>query len=145
MTMSSNENDVLLADHNEDNPNNMIVSDVLKGRLPDEFYEEILEKDQDIRIVLTGGNDYKAFLKLTSTHETEKGWSLIGVTTKINALKLMKTQRAAWTAVAIMYGSTEVVKEMKVNTDKFKIGIDFPDANIAYSSECIVTLSCLEE
>ena len=145
MIMSSNENDVLLPDNNEDNPNNMIVSDVLKGRLPDEFYEEILEKDQDIRIVLTGGNDYKAFLKLTSTHETEKGWSLIGVTTKINALKLMKTQRAAWTAVAIMYGSTEVVKKMKVNTDKFKIGIDFPDSNIAYSSECIVTLSCLEE
>ena len=143
--MSSNENDVLLPNTTEDNPNNMIVSDVLKGRLPDEFYEEILEKDQDIRIVLTGGNDYKAILKLTSTHETEKGWSLIGMTTKINALKLMKTQRNAWNTVAIMYGSTEVVKEMRINSDRFKIGIDFPDANIAYSSECTVTLSCIEE
>ena len=144
--MSSNKTDVLLADPDtKENPNNMIVSDVLKGRLPEEFYETIQEEDQDIRIVLTGESDYKAFLKLTSTHENSSGWSLLGVTTKLNALKLMKTKREAWKSVTIMYGATETVKEMKIKTEKFKIGVDFADPNVGYSSECLVSLSCIEE
>ena len=144
--MSSKESDVLIPTPSiEENPNNMIVSDVLKGRLPDEFYEEILERDEDIRIVLQGQSDYKAFLKLTSSHETPRGWSIMGITTKINALKIMKTQRNAWNHVAIMYGATDTIKKMNIDTEKFKIGVDFPSADMTYKGECIVTISCLEE
>ena len=142
--MSSNET-LLDSLPGEENPNNMIVSDVLKGRLPEQFFEEIQEKDQDVRVVLTGTGENKTFLKITSMHESDKGWSIVGVTTKLNALKVMRSTRETWRNIAVMYGATDVIKEMKINLDNFRMGVDFPDPGGSYNSDCVVTLACLEQ
>ena len=67
----------------EKNPNNMIVSDVLKERLADEYYEEPTN-DGPVKVILSDA-ETKVVMKLTAVETSQKGWTVIASTTKKNA------------------------------------------------------------
>lgn len=126
------------------NPNNMIVSDVLKDLLPPELYEEpenkgtlkvrLVSKDLETAIIAT----------LDSFHTSNDSWTITGKTTKKNALSLITNSDTSWLTVSLFEGQDEPLKEIIVNQDTFTAGVQFPEGLWNENApNCSITMSCL--
>lgn len=125
----------------DENPNNMIVSDVLKDRLPNDFYREPV----DIGVVRVhidlGGDDLSFSL---SSYENQAGtYTINGTASKEDGLKLVTAASNEVRSVSILRGVNNIVKTIEGTPDTTKIAVDFTDWN--GSQECIVTLTLSED
>ena len=124
----------------EKNPNNMIVSDVLKERLADEYYEEPTN-DGPIKVVLSA-NDMRVVMKLTAVENNQNGWTVIASTTKKNAIRILKQPNEFWDEVKITMGQDSVLREMALDKKKVSLTISLPDQTIGgLGSDSVVTIS----
>ena len=123
------------------NPNNMIVSDVLKDRLPNNFYEEAPTAGA-VRVNLVS-HEAAILFSLSSIETTNKSWSVTGTATKSDGLELISASEDSWKTINIIKGTDTIVRSMNIPSDSLKISIDFPDW--ATAQECIVTLTCEDE
>jgi hypothetical protein len=124
----------------EKNPNNMIVSDILKERLADEYYEEPTN-DGPIKVVLSA-NDMRVVMKLTAVENNQNGWTVIASTTKKNAIRILKQSNEFWDEVKITMGQDDVLREMSLDKKKVSLTISLPDQTIGgLGSDSVVTIS----
>ena len=124
----------------EKNPNNMIVSDVLKERLADEYYEEPTNEGP-IKVVLSA-NDMRVVMKLTAVENNQNGWTVIASTTKKNAIRILKQPNEFWDEVKITMGQDSVLREMALDKKKVSLTISLPDQTIGgLGSDSVVTIS----
>lgn len=124
----------------EKNPNNMIVSDILKERLADEYYEEPTN-DGPIKVVLSA-NDMRVIMKLTAVENNQNGWTVIASTTKKNAIRILKQSNEFWDEVKITMGQDDVLREMSLDKKKVSLTISLPDQTIGgLGSDSVVTIS----
>jgi hypothetical protein len=124
----------------EKNPNNMIVSDILKERLADEYYEEPTN-DGPIKVVLSA-NDMRVIMKLTAVENNQNGWTVIASTTKKNAIRILKQPNEFWDEVKITMGQDDVLREMALDKKKVSLTISLPDQTLGgLGSDSVVTIS----
>jgi hypothetical protein len=129
----------------EKNPNNMIVSDVLKDRLSDEYYEEPTN-DGPVKVILSTQDGNSIVMKLTAVEENPNGWSVIAATTKKNAIKVIKNPNVAWDNLKIAMGKDEVLREFKVEKEKVSLTVSLPDQySPGLASDAIITISYMNK
>ena len=124
----------------EKNPNNMIVSDVLKERLADEYYEEPTN-DGPVKVILSDA-ETKVVMKLTAVESSQKGWTVIASTTKKNAIRILKKTNESWDDVKIMMGKDDILKEMQLDKEKVSLTVSLPDQTLGgVGSDSVVTIA----
>lgn len=120
-----------------ENPNNMIVSDVLKDRLPSDFYREPVDIGVIRAHVVLDGDDLS--FNLSSYEATSTEHTITGAASKEDGLKLMSVTTSGVKGVEIVSGVNTPVKSIQASPQNTKISVDFNDWN--GSQECIVTLT----
>ena len=124
----------------EKNPNNMIVSDVLKERLADEYYDEPTN-DGPVKVVLSS-SDMKVIMKLTAIENHQKGWTVIASTTKKNAIRILKRPNDFWDDVKITMGKDDILRELPLDKEKISLTVSLPDQTLGgLGSDSVVTIS----
>ena len=124
----------------EKNPNNMIVSDVLKERLADEYYEEPTN-DGPVKVILSDA-ETKVVMKLTAVETSQKGWTVIASTTKKNAIRILKKTNESWDDVKITMGKDSILKEMQLDKEKVSLTVSLPDQTLGgVGSDSVVTIA----
>ncbi len=124
----------------EKNPNNMIVSDVLKERLADEYYEEPTN-DGPVKVILSDA-ETKVVMKLTAVESSQKGWTVIASTTKKNAIRILKKTNESWDDVKIMMGKDDILKELQLDKEKVSLTVSLPDQTLGgVGSDSVVTIT----
>ena len=124
----------------EKNPNNMIVSDVLKERLADEYYEEPTN-DGPVKVILSDA-ETKVVMKLTAVESRQKGWTVIASTTKKNAIRILKKTNESWDDVKIMMGKDDILKELQLDKEKVSLTVSLPDQTLGgVGSDSVVTIA----
>ena len=124
----------------EKNPNNMIVSDVLKERLADEYYEEPTN-DGPVKVILSDA-ETKVVMKLTAVESSQKGWTVIASTTKKNAIRILKKTNESWDDVKIMMGKDSILKEMQLDKETVSLTVSLPDQTLGgVGSDSVVTIA----
>ena len=124
----------------EKNPNNMIVSDVLKERLADEYYEEPTN-DGPVKVILSDA-ETKVVMKLTAVETSQKGWTVIASTTKKNAIRILKKTNESWDDVKITMGKDNILKEMQLDKEKVSLTVSLPDQTLGgVGTDSVVTIT----
>ena len=124
----------------EKNPNNMIVSDVLKERLADEYYEEPTN-DGPVKVILSDA-ETKVVMKLTAVETSQKGWTVIASTTKKNAIRILKKTNESWDDVKITMGKDSILKEMQLDKEKVSLTVSLPDQTLGgVGTDSVVTIT----
>ena len=124
----------------EKNPNNMIVSDVLKERLADEYYEEPTN-DGPVKVILSDA-ETKVVMKLTAVETSQKGWTVNASTTKKNAIRILKKTNESWDDVKITMGKDNILKEMQLDKEKVSLTVSLPDQTLGgVGTDSVVTIT----
>ena len=124
----------------EKNPNNMIVSDVLKERLADEYYEEPTNEGP-VKVVLSSP-ETKVVMKLTAVESSQKGWTVIASTTKKNAIRILKKANESWDDVKITMGKDDVLRTLQLDKEKVSLTVSLPDQTLgSVGSDSVVTIT----
>ena len=129
-----------------ENPNNMIVSDVLKPLLPDEYYKEEIDNDGTIKAILES-DDKKVTFKVTSLERNKDGWILISTTSKRNAIEMFKNAAADWKSLRVVLGIDEVLTTLPVDGKNIYPTIMLPEPPVPGMAiaEAIITIVCVKE
>ena len=128
------------------NPNNMIVSDVLKPMLPDEYYKEAIDNDGTIKAVLES-DDKKITFKVTSLERNANGWVLISTTSKRNAIEMIRNSTTEWSSLRVTLGVDEELTTLPVEGKNIYPTVMIPEplAPGMNTAEAIVTIVCVKE
>lgn len=124
------------------NPDNVIVSDVLKDALSD-YYTENSTKSQRV-IVSIHADDQSAIMNLVRFEQSPRGWSLICTCSSQTAHSLIRVQRELWSHVVIKIGN-DVIRDFKIDMARFRIDVEVSTMQTVNASDCTVIASCVSE
>ena len=124
------------------NPDNVIVSDVLRDTLAD-YYAETPTKSQRAVVTLRAKGQV-ASMRLMRFEQSPRGWALVCVCSTQTAYTIMRLKRDEWTHADIKIGD-DLIRDFKIDTSQFRIEVEVPTVQTANSFECTVNASCVVE
>lgn len=124
------------------NPDNVIVSDVLRDALAD-YYTETDTKSQRA-LVSIRSDDQILSMNLVRFDQTPLGWTLVCTCSTQAAYSIIRVQRELWSHVSIKIGN-EVIRDFKIDMSRFRIDVEVPTMLSVNASECTVIASCVSE
>ena len=124
------------------NPDNVIVSDVLRDALSD-YYTEAPTKSQRATVLMRTESQ-TASMKLLRFEQTPHGWALVCACSTQTAYTIMRVQRHDWYHVDIKIGA-DLIRDFKIDPARFRIDIEVPSVQTDNVSECTVIASCGSE
>lgn len=126
------------------NPDNVIVSDVLRDSLS-HYYTETPTKTQRAAVTLhSATHNLTVLLTLIRLEQSSRGWSLVCVCPTQVAHAIMRAAREDWSHADIKIGSDKI-REFNVDPSIFRLEIEIPISQTVSVSECTVIVSCVSE
>jgi len=123
------------------NPDNVIVSDVLRDTLA-EHYSETHTKSKRLNVVLsTQSNDLSVLMQLLRIEQSQRGWAVVCTCPSQTALSVIRQERDVWEKLVLKIGN-ELIRELEIDTSKLRIEVDVTPTN---HNECTVIVSCSSE
>jgi len=123
------------------NPDNVIVSDVLRDTLT-EYYNETQTKTKRLNVILHSRvNDTSVSMHLHRIEQSHRGWAAVCMCTSQAALTVIRQQLEVWEKLAIKIGS-ESIRDLEIDTSKLRIEVDLTPTS---ANVCTVIVSCTSE
>lgn len=126
------------------NPDNVIVSDVLRDTLS-EYYTETPQKTQRAVVSLsTAERSVSVSMRLLRFEQSSRGWALVCACSTQAAFTIMKTSREDWAHADLKIGSDKI-RDFVIDKSRFRIEVEMPAVQTTNSFECTVNASCVVE
>ena len=126
------------------NPDNVIVSDVLRDSLS-HYYTETPTKTQRAVVTLySETHNLTVLMTLLRLEQSPRGWSLVCVCPTQVAHKVMRAAREDWSHTDLKIGNDKI-RDFNVDPSIFRLEIEIPTTQTAGVSECTVIVSCVSE
>ena len=124
------------------NPDNVIVSDVLRDTLSD-YYTETPSKTQRAVVTLRAEGQV-ASMRLMRFEQSPRGWALVCACSTQTAYSIMRLKRDAWSHADIKIGG-DLIRDFKIDASQFRIEVEVPTVQTVNPTECTVIASCVSE
>ena len=117
------------------NPDNMLVSDSLR-----ESIEKLMSTDtpasESIPVAVIQTDSEEVQMTLLRVEQTAKGWTLVGITSVSEGVKVLQVNCDLWKKAVILQGEDVVVWTRDLMNGSTRVDVDFP----VTEGTCTITL-----
>lgn len=126
------------------NPDNVIVSDVLRDSLS-EYYTDAPSKSQRAVVTLISeSQNISVPIRLLRLEQAHRGWSLVCACSTQTAYTIMRLSREDWTKLDLKIGNDKI-RDFIIDQSCFRIEVEMPAVQTTSAFECTVIASCVVE